>query len=182
MHPKEITVCEDETFHPETCLVAIEPVSDFILVEKYAESRSATEWTSTLQQATAGLAVKIVQSTSDEGKGIVKHVQDELGAHHSPDLFNRLLLAFQISFLPCAGDAAIGHNLWLFGFLPDDLQILIVRVVAAVGGRAMRFQDAPPIPSLKGLSSACNEFAELARSICLIHAYILPLLTIKVNN
>jgi len=88
MHPKEITVCQDETFHPETCLVAIEPVSDFILVEKYAESRSATEWTSTLQQAMAGLAVKVIQSTSDEGKGIVKHVQDDLGAHHSPDLFH----------------------------------------------------------------------------------------------
>jgi len=88
MPPKEITVCEDETFHPETCLVAIEPVSDFILVEKYAESRSATEWTRTLQQATAGLAVKVIQSTSDEGTGIVKHVQDELGAHHSPDLFH----------------------------------------------------------------------------------------------
>ena len=88
MRPKEITVCEDETFHPETCLVAIEPVSDFILVEQYAESRSATTWTDTLQQATAGLAVKVVQSTSDEGKGIVKHVQDDLGAHHSPDLFH----------------------------------------------------------------------------------------------
>jgi len=88
MHPKEIAVCEDETFHPETCLVAIEPVSDFILVEKYAESRSAMEWTSTLQQAMAGLAVKVIQSTSDEGKGIVKHVQDDLGAHHSPDLFH----------------------------------------------------------------------------------------------
>jgi len=88
MRPKEITVCEDETFHPETCLVAIEPVSNFILVEQYAQSRTATEWTNTLQQATAGLAVKVVQSTSDEGKGIVKHVQDDLGAHHSPDLFH----------------------------------------------------------------------------------------------
>jgi uncharacterized protein YukE len=88
MRPKEIAVCEDETFHPETCLVAIEPVSDFILVEQYAQSRNATEWTNALQHATAGLAVKVVQSTSDEGKGIVKHVQDELGAHHSPDLFH----------------------------------------------------------------------------------------------
>jgi uncharacterized membrane protein len=88
MPPKEIAVCEDETFHPETCLVAIEPVSDFILVETYAESRRATEWTRTLHQATAGLAVEVIQSTSDEGKGIVKHVQDDLGAQHSPDLFH----------------------------------------------------------------------------------------------
>ena len=41
MAPKKITICEDETFHPETCLVAIEPVSDFILVEKYAKHRDA---------------------------------------------------------------------------------------------------------------------------------------------
>ena len=88
MPPKTIVVCEDETFHPETCLVAIEPVSDFILVEQYAESRSAAEWTAALAQATAGLAVKIVQSTSDEGQGIVRHVQEDLGAHHSPDLFH----------------------------------------------------------------------------------------------
>ena len=51
MRPQEITVCEDETFHPETCLVAIEPVSDFILVEKYADSRSATEWTKEISTA-----------------------------------------------------------------------------------------------------------------------------------
>jgi flagellar biosynthesis chaperone FliJ len=85
---KAITVCEDETFHPQTCLVAIEPVSNFIVVEKYAENRTAATWTTTLQQATAGLAVNIVQATSDEGKGIVKHVQEDLGAHHSPDLFH----------------------------------------------------------------------------------------------
>ena len=30
---REITLCEDETFHPQICLVAIEPVSDFIVVE-----------------------------------------------------------------------------------------------------------------------------------------------------
>jgi len=88
MRPKEITVCEDETFHPETCLVAIEPVSDFILVEQYAESRTAATWTRTLQQAIAGLSVHVIQATSDEGKGIVKHVQEDLGAHHSPDLFH----------------------------------------------------------------------------------------------
>lgn len=88
MPPKAITVCEDETFHPETCLVAIEPVSDFILVEQYAESRTAATWTRTLQQATAGLSVQVIQATRDEGKGIVKHVQEDLGAHHSPDLFH----------------------------------------------------------------------------------------------
>ena len=29
MEEKTITMCGDETFHPQTCLVAIEPVSNF---------------------------------------------------------------------------------------------------------------------------------------------------------
>jgi len=88
MPPKGITVCQDETFHPETCLVAIEPVSNFIMLEKYAESRKSTEWTKAMEDATKGLPVTIVQSTSDEGKGILHHVKSDLGAHHSPDVFH----------------------------------------------------------------------------------------------
>jgi hypothetical protein len=88
MAPKQITICEDETFHPETCLVAIEPVSDFILVEKYAKGRDAETWDQAIKQATRGLPVAVMQSTSDEAKGIVAHVREGLGAHHSPDLFH----------------------------------------------------------------------------------------------
>lgn len=82
MAPKKISVCEDETFHPETCLVAIEPVSGYILLEKYAEHRDAETWNKAINQATDGLAVEVVQSCSDEAIGIVRHVREELGAHH----------------------------------------------------------------------------------------------------
>jgi hypothetical protein len=85
---KKISICEDETFHPETCLVAIEPVSGFILVEKYAEHRDAETWNKAIKQATEGLAVEVIQSCSDEATGILRHVREELGAHHSPDLFH----------------------------------------------------------------------------------------------
>lgn len=88
MEPKQITVCEDETFHPAVCLVAIEPVSNFILLEQYADNRQAETWTSSLAKATAGLSIKIVQSTSDEGRGLLRHVEVDLGAHHSPDVFH----------------------------------------------------------------------------------------------
>jgi len=88
MEPKEITVCEDETFHPETCLVGIEPVSNFIVLEGYADSRKSSEWTKAMGAAVAGLPVTIVQSTSDEGRGILHHVKNDLGAHHSPDVFH----------------------------------------------------------------------------------------------
>lgn len=88
MPHKEITVCEDETFHPQTCLVAIEPVSNFIVLEKYTDSRKASEWTQCMQEATKDLSVKIIQSTSDEGTGILHHVKKDIGAHHSPDVFH----------------------------------------------------------------------------------------------
>jgi Family of unknown function (DUF6399) len=88
MEPKEITMCGDETFHPEACLVAIEPVSNFILAEKYSEKRDAASWAKAMSEGLSGLSVKIVQSTSDEGKGLLKYVNEELGAHHSPDLFH----------------------------------------------------------------------------------------------
>ncbi|MCP4342007.1 MAG: hypothetical protein GY799_24780 [Desulfobulbaceae bacterium] len=88
MKPKEITVCQDETFHPETCLVAIEPNANFILLEKYSGGRKGSDWTEAMQEAVKELPVKIIQSTSDEGKGILHHVKKGLGAHHSPDIFH----------------------------------------------------------------------------------------------
>ena len=88
MTPKEITTCEDETFHPDTCLVAIEPVSNFILLEKYADGRKASDWTQAMEEAVKNMPITILQCTSDEGKGIVHHVKKDLGAHHSPDVFH----------------------------------------------------------------------------------------------
>jgi len=88
MKPKEITVCEDETFHPETCLVAIEPDANYILLEKYSEGRKGSDWTEAMTEAVKELPVEIIQSTSDEGKGILHHVKQGLGAHHSPDVFH----------------------------------------------------------------------------------------------
>jgi hypothetical protein len=88
MHPRKITVVEDETFHPENCLVGIDAVSNFIVLEKYASGRKAKDWTSALNEALAGMPVEVIQSTSDEAKGILHHVQKDMGAHHSPDLFH----------------------------------------------------------------------------------------------
>jgi hypothetical protein len=86
--PRTITVCEDETFHPEICLVGLEPVSNFILLERYAEHRSAESWTAALAAALSGWPVQVIQATSDEAKGLCRHVQTDLGAHHAPDLFH----------------------------------------------------------------------------------------------
>lgn len=34
MPARSIALCEDETLHPQPCLVAIEPVSNFIVLEQ----------------------------------------------------------------------------------------------------------------------------------------------------
>ncbi len=39
MAPKNVSVCEDETFHPDVCIVAIEPISNFIILEMYVKRR-----------------------------------------------------------------------------------------------------------------------------------------------
>jgi hypothetical protein len=88
MPKKKITVCQDETFHPEICLVAIEPVSNYILLEQYDDKRDAASWSKAMREEIGTLPIEIIQSTSDEGRGLIKYVEKELGAHHSPDLFH----------------------------------------------------------------------------------------------
>jgi len=88
MAPRQITVCEDETFHPAICLVALEPVSNFILLEQSAEDRTAATWTQALATACAGLPITLVQGTSDEATALRRHIERDHQAHHSPDLFH----------------------------------------------------------------------------------------------
>jgi hypothetical protein len=88
MAPRQATVCEDDTFHPGICWVAIEPVSNFIPLEQYAADRTAATWTAALDGACTGLAVEVIQSTADEAQALRRHAETDLGAHHSPDLFH----------------------------------------------------------------------------------------------
>jgi hypothetical protein len=88
MVPRQITVTQDETFHAEPCLVASEPVSNFILVEEHAEDRKAQTWDDAMKRGLEGLPVTVIQSTSDEGTALLSHAKSGLEAHHSPDLFH----------------------------------------------------------------------------------------------
>lgn len=88
MAPKSITGCLDETFHPDICLVAMEPVSGFVLLEKYSDKRDAAHWDTAVTDALRGLPVEMVQATSDEARGIIHMVTESLEAHHSPDVFH----------------------------------------------------------------------------------------------
>ena len=88
MSSRSIALCQDETFHPEICLVGIEPLSNFIVLERYAPDRTAASWTQALDQALQGLPVEVIEVTSDAAKGLCLHVTVDLGAHSSPDLFH----------------------------------------------------------------------------------------------
>ena len=84
----EICLCEDETFHPQICLVGIEPVSNFLLLEQYEPQRDASTWNRCLDERLAALPITVLQVTSDKSKALIAHTQSHLGAHHSPDLFH----------------------------------------------------------------------------------------------
>lgn len=89
MPKKQITLTEDETFHSgQTCLVAIEPVSNFILLEEYSADRQAATWDKKIMAALDGLSVDVIQVTSDMAKALINHACNSLKAHHSPDLFH----------------------------------------------------------------------------------------------
>ncbi len=88
MREKVITVCEDETFHPDICLVGIEPVSGYILLEEYAEKRDAQTWNKALHKAIEDFPVTVIQVTSDEATGLISHAKNGLEANHSSDLFH----------------------------------------------------------------------------------------------
>jgi len=93
-HEKKITLCEDETFHPEICLVAIEAMSNFIILEKYVTNRDGATWNKAIEEALCDLPVDVMQNSSDEGKGLLNHVQKGLKVHHSPDTFH---VSYEIS-------------------------------------------------------------------------------------
>lgn len=102
MPPRRITVSEDETYYPEICLVAIELVSNFILRECYAPDRLAATWTGALNEALEGLRVEVVQGAGDEAKGLLRHVEPDIKAHHSPDLFHLQREVSKATALPVA--------------------------------------------------------------------------------
>jgi hypothetical protein len=89
MAHKDITLCPDENFHgPHVCLVGIEPLSNFILVETYRDKRDSVTWARAIEEGIAGLDVTIVQFTSDQASGLVCCAEMEFEAAYHPDLFH----------------------------------------------------------------------------------------------
>jgi hypothetical protein len=89
MTHKDITLCPDENFHgPHICLVAIEPVSNFILVETYRDRRDSVTWAKAIREGIAGLDVTIIAFTSDQASGLVCCAEKEFEVAFHPDLLH----------------------------------------------------------------------------------------------
>ena len=85
---QDIARTQDETCPGGLCLVGSEPVSNFIIWEKWAQARDPTTWNALMGPALAPRKGRLMQSTSDEAPGLLAYVEHPLGAHHSPDLFH----------------------------------------------------------------------------------------------
>jgi Family of unknown function (DUF6399) len=89
MAAKDIALCPDENFHgPHVCLVGIEPVSNFILVEAYREQRDSITWAAAIREGVQDLPVHLVLLTSDQASGLVCCAEQELQVAHQPDLLH----------------------------------------------------------------------------------------------
>jgi len=89
MTRKDISLCLDENFHASSiCLVGMEPVSNFILVEAYAQQRDSKTWAAVIHTASEGLQVRIVHFTGDQASGIIRCAEKEFEALYQPELFH----------------------------------------------------------------------------------------------
>ena len=88
MPAQDITLAKDATCTGGLCLVAMDPKSNYILLEQAAPARDQDTWQKLMEQALVGLNCRVMQSTSDAAPGLLAYVAHHLGAHHSPDLFH----------------------------------------------------------------------------------------------
>jgi Family of unknown function (DUF6399) len=103
MKPKSITIVPDEHFHSgKPCLVGLEPVAGFILVECYRDRRDADTWKEAIVEGKRGMPVEVIQLTSDLARALVSCAEKGLEAAHSPDLFHGQRDLLQPLLLPLA--------------------------------------------------------------------------------
>lgn len=88
MKRRKVTAGLDELFRGRRpCLVAIEVVSGFILLEKFTEDRTAETWSKELKSRLDGLNIELGQVVSDLCSGIRASAK-QLGATHIPEIFH----------------------------------------------------------------------------------------------
>jgi hypothetical protein len=88
MKAKTITLITDETFFKgKPCLVAIDALSNYILIETHKDDRKAQTWKEALENSIENHPVKVGQVVSDLC-GALRSFTKTIGARHSPDIFH----------------------------------------------------------------------------------------------
>lgn len=88
MRQRKITAGLDEMFRGKRpCLVAIEVVSNYILLEKFTEDRTADTWKKELEPRLKEVNIEVSQVVSDLC-GAIRAVTKDLKAEHIPELFH----------------------------------------------------------------------------------------------
>jgi hypothetical protein len=89
MTVKTIPLAIDENFHgPYVCLVGMETVSNYIVVEAYTQQRDSKTWAKAIATAIEGLNVHIVMFTADQASGIIRCAEKEFVVQYQPELFH----------------------------------------------------------------------------------------------
>jgi len=131
--------------------VAIEPVSNFLLVECYRDRRDGDTWTEVIEHGLRDMPVKVVLLGSDEARGLLRCARDGLGVPHSPDLFHRQRDLLKPVLLPLARsirqaekelDEATGHLDSLDGELSAEGSVpMSVKEIGQIA-QAIRHEEA----------------------------------------
>ena len=88
MRSRKVTLAMDEMFRGgRPCLVAIELVSNYILVEKFTEDRKAATWQKEIEGRLKGFNIEVGQVVSDLC-GAIRSCTKALEAEHIPELFH----------------------------------------------------------------------------------------------
>lgn len=145
---RKITAGLDEMFrgrHP--CLVAIEVVSGYILLEKFTEDRTAETWTKELKPRLEELNVELDQVVSDLCGGI-RACTKKMGATHIPELFHA---QYEISK---ATAAALSSQERAFAKNLNESEEKLKKVVTKYG------EDSAQAEKAKGIRNLCQLAAE----------------------
>ena len=87
MPHRAITVCEDETFHPQIC-VGHRAGIELSAAGTVRGGSHGGDLDAGVGAALDGLNVTVIQGTSDEATALRRHIETDFAAHHSPDLFH----------------------------------------------------------------------------------------------
>jgi hypothetical protein len=142
---KKITAVLDEMFRSNRpCLVAIEALSNYILLEKFTEDRKAETWTKELAPRIETLNVTLTQVVSDLCGGIRASAK-KLGAKHIPDLFHAIYEVSKATSAPLAA-----HERGLEKGVVDA-QEKLNKAIIKYGKESLKTEEAEGVCNLKKL-------------------------------